>query len=113
MSQRLISHSPDLKRLRDEGFPLSIRSGYLLVEDVPYVNAAREVKRGTLVTKLTLAMGNLTSKPESHQAYFIGEHPCDQSGRKLEQIAHGERHDLAIDVIVDHSFSTKPKGKGA
>ena len=54
MSQRPISRSADLKKLRDEGYDLEIRSGCLLVKDVPYVNSKREVKRGTLVMKLVL-----------------------------------------------------------
>src|SRR5690242_19173715 len=36
VSQQLISLSPDLKRLRDEGYNLEIRGGHLLVKDVPY-----------------------------------------------------------------------------
>jgi len=55
MSQKPIGHSRDLKRLRDEGYDLEIRSGYLLVKDVPYVNFSKQVKRGTLVSKLMLA----------------------------------------------------------
>ncbi len=39
MSRQLISRSPDLQRLEDEGYDLEIRSGYLLVKDVPYVNS--------------------------------------------------------------------------
>ena len=35
MSQLLISRSPDLARLREEGYDIEIRSGYLLVKDVP------------------------------------------------------------------------------
>ena len=54
MSQQLISRSADLKRLREEGYDLEIRTGYLLVKDVPYVNSRKEVKRGILVSKLTL-----------------------------------------------------------
>ena len=45
MSRQLISHSADLKRLREEGYDLEIRNGYLLVKDVPYVNSRKEVKR--------------------------------------------------------------------
>ena len=35
MSQQPISLSPDLQRLRDEGLDLEIKSGYLLVKNVP------------------------------------------------------------------------------
>ena len=47
--------SPDLQRLQNEGYELEIRSGFLLVKSVPYVNTRKEVKRGTLVAKLVLA----------------------------------------------------------
>lgn len=112
MSQRLISRSPDLKRLRDEGYNLEVRSGYLLVTGVPYVNAGREVKRGILVSELTLALGDVTTTPGSHQAYFIGEHPCKQDGTPIAGIQHSGRQQLAKDVTVDHGFSAKPKNGG-
>ena len=60
MSQRPISLSPDLQKLRNEGYDLEIRSAFLLVKDVPYVNSSRQVKRGTLVCALTLA-GDVTA----------------------------------------------------
>ena len=85
MSQRLISRSPDLKRLRDEGYDLEIRSGHLLVKDVPYVNSRREIKRGILVSTLTMA-GDVTTRPDNHVAYFMGEHPCREDGKEIEQI---------------------------
>src|SRR5690348_7350995 len=75
VSQQLISRSPDLKRLRDEGYNLEIRAGHLLVKDVPYVNFKKEVQRGTLVSKLVLA-GDMTTRPDDHVAHFMGDHPC-------------------------------------
>ncbi len=55
MSHKLINHSPDLKKLRDDGYGVETRGAYLLVHDVPYVSASKEVKRGTLVSSLTLS----------------------------------------------------------
>jgi len=55
MSQQPINRSLDLKRLRDEGYDLEVRSGCLLVKDIPYVNSRGEVRRGVLVIKLVLA----------------------------------------------------------
>jgi hypothetical protein len=109
MSQRPISLSPDLTRLRNEGFDLEIRAGYLLVKDVPYLNAAREVKRGILVSKLTLA-GDVTARPDDHVAYFAGDHPCLSDGTEIVKIKHGSSpQTLAEGVVVQHSFSAKPK----
>ena len=72
MSRKPISHSPDLRRLRDEGYDIDVRSAYLIMRDVPYVNARREVKRGILVSTLRLA-GDVTQQPDTHVAYFAGE----------------------------------------
>src|SRR5271165_5779436 len=109
MSQRPINHSADLKRLRDEGYDLEIRSGYLLVKDVPYVNSRKEVQRGILVMKLVLA-GDETARPDDHVAYFSGDHPCNEDGTEIAQIKHQSRaHSLADNVPVQHSFSAKPK----
>src|SRR5207302_2745123 len=109
MSQRPISRSPDLKKLRDEGYDLEIRSGYLLVKDVPYVNSTKEIKRGTLVSKLILA-GDATARPDDHVAYFAGDYPCREDGKEIEQIKNqSAKRALAEGVVIDHSFSAKPK----
>lgn len=109
MSQLLISRSPDLKRLRDEGYSLEIQAGFLLVKDVPYVNSKKEIQRGVLVTRLILA-GDVTTRPDDHVAHFIGAHPCHKDGREIEQIKNqSARRELVSGVVIDHTFSAKPK----
>ncbi len=109
MSRQLINRSPDLKRLRDEGYELEIRSGHLLVHHVPYVNARREIAYGTLVTPLGDLAGDRTARPQDHVIHFIGEHPCDREGNIIGAIQHSSgRRKLAEDIEVDHSFSNKP-----
>src|SRR3984957_17689360 len=109
MSHLLISRSPDLQKLQNEGYELEVKSGFLLVKGVPHVNSRKEVKRGTLVTKLVLA-GDKTTRPDDHVAYFAGEHPCNADGPEIAQIKHtsGERS-LAEGVVIQHSFSAMPK----
>jgi hypothetical protein len=112
MSRKPLSLSPDLKRLRDEGYHLDVRNGYLLVKDVPYVNSQREVKRGILVIKLVLA-GDIADKPDNHVAYFEGDHPCHADGTEISKIKHGSQvQTLAEGVVVRHSFSAKPQPEG-
>ena len=111
MSQPLISRSPDLKKLQDEGYDVEIRSGYLLIKDVPYVNANKEVTVGTLVSTLTLA-GDITTTPDTHVAMFAGAYPCDKDGTELEKIRHGGGQQLAENLTIQHSFSSKPVGGG-
>jgi hypothetical protein len=109
MSQRPISRSADLKKLRDEGYDLEIRSGYLLVKGVPYVNASKEIKRGTVAMVLMLA-DDETVRPDNHVAYFAGAYPCDEAGAEIAKIRHQDMNQpLAKDVVVQYSFSAKPK----
>jgi len=109
MSQRPINRSADLKKLRDEGYDLEVRSGCLLVKDVPYVNSGKVVGRGILVIKLVLA-DDQTGRPDTHVAYFAGDHPCNEDGSEIAKIIHGSNaHSLAEGVPVNHSFSAKPK----
>jgi hypothetical protein len=108
MSQELISRNPDLRKLRDEGYELEIRATYLLLRNVPYVNARREIKRGTLVSALELA-GDKTVRPSDHVALFAGEHPCNKDGSEILQIKHSTVNQvLAQDLVVSHLFSNKP-----
>ena len=110
MSESLISRSPDLRRLRDDGYEIEVSSGHLLMKSVPYVSAGRGIKRGILVSELTLA-GDVTTQPGSHIAMFIGEMPCDPEGRRLSQIHHSSgQTDLGSGLVVDHQFSSKPPG---
>ena len=109
MSLQLINHNPDLKRLRDEGYTVRVEGGYLLVEDIPHLNARGEVKVGMLVSALDLN-GNQTTKPSSHVVFFAGDYPHDKNGRQLAKIKHqSQRKTFGSNIVVQHSFSSKPK----
>lgn len=109
MSLLPLSRSPDLKRLRDEGYDVEVRANYLVINCVPYVNAKKEVKLGRLVSELTLA-GDITARPSNHVALFAGEHPCHKDGSVIAQIKHASAQKvLSPDLVVDHSFSNKPQ----
>ena len=109
MSRSLINRNPDLKALADDGYEIDIVSGHLVIYNIPYVNSDRQVKRGTLVSVLDLA-GDVTTHPKSHVALFAGECPCDREGHELARIMHGnERKVISDDLVVDHSFSSKPR----
>lgn len=111
MSHKLISHSPDLKKLRDEGYEVAVKKAHLLVSGVPYVNSKREIASGVLVTSLDLAGDERTAKPQDHVIHFVGEHPCDKEGNVLRGIQNSSgRRVLAEGVEIDHSFSSKPPG---
>lgn len=112
MSQRPISLSADLQRLRDEGYDIVIQAGFLLLRDVPYVTTDRKVARGTLVSTLTLA-GDVTCPPDTHVARFAGETPCDSTGAPLTKIINNSNREvLAEGLVVNHLFSSKPGSGG-
>jgi len=88
MSARLIALSPDLSRLREEGFEVDVRGGHVVVANVPYVTAERTVARGTLVIPLTTA-GERTGPPLDHTAWWMGPMPSHQTGAPLARIDAG------------------------
>lgn len=108
MLEQLIDHSPDLKKLRDEGYNLAIFSNYLILKDIPYVNSNREVKLGILVSELSSA-GEKTTTPKDHVVEFAGDIPCDCNGIPLSKIIHSSNHIFITDKIeTQYKFSSKP-----
>lgn len=108
MSRSLISLSLDLRRLRNEGYSLEICGGYLLVRDVPYVDEARKVQFGVLISPLTLT-GDRTARPADHVVHFAGSAPCDRNGAPLNQIINQTVDQvLAEGLLSNHVFSSKP-----
>lgn len=96
-------------RLRNEGMTLEVADGYLLVHDIPYVNASRETRRGTLVFRLDLT-ADVAVTPSDHTAHFIGDAPCDATGARLEKIINQSTVlQLTPRIKVDHYFSAKPR----
>ena len=110
MSPGPFNHSPDLKRLREEGYFVQIKGGLLVLREVPYVNKRREVLRGTLISSLNMA-GDQTRVPDTHVIHFNGDYPCDVDGNTIQAIAHQSRNkNLGHGLTTQHSFSSKPDG---
>jgi hypothetical protein len=110
MSPAPFSRNADLKRLRDEGYFVQIRGGFLVMREVPYVNAQREVRTGTLISSLTMA-GDETRTPDTHVIHFDGDFPCRADGTPIQQISHQSGDfNLGHGLKAKHSFSSKPEG---
>lgn len=111
MSQQLINHSPDLKRLRDEGYEVEIRGGHLLVHHIPYVDQNKQIQYGSLVSTLTLTGAGQAGAPDTHVISFIGENPCEIEGTVISAIQHSNvATPLNDQITVNRSFSNKPPG---
>jgi hypothetical protein len=110
MSRRPIARSPDLKKLRDEGYDIEIVSGYLVVHDVPYLNAKKEIKRGVLAAALQHS-NNIAQPPENHVALFAGDCPCHLDGTEMARIGCSATQVKIGNITANYSFSAKPKPK--
>lgn len=108
MSAKLISRSPDLQKLQDEGYEVEVRSGYLLLHSVPYVNSRREIATGILVTNLKLN-NEQTQRPDDHQVWFVGENPCHLDGSIILALGQNvSTQTLCEGLVANHQFSCKP-----
>lgn len=108
MSRRPIDRSPDLKKLRDEGYDIEAVDGYLLMHDVPYVNEKREVKRGVLITSLHLN-NDVAQKPDDHQVKFAGDCPCNENGQIMQGLGPTPSPMKISGHEAKWNFSCKPK----
>lgn len=108
-SREIIEASPDLKRLFEEGFELSIKHVHLLVSSVPYIRSDRTVARGTLVFPLELQSDVTAKKPSDHTALFAGEYPCYADGSQITgMVADTEVRRLGEGLVTKIRFSSKP-----
>jgi hypothetical protein len=108
MSRRPIDRSPELKKLRDEGFDIEVADGYLLMHDVPYVNEKREVKRGILMAALNLT-NDIAQPPSDHQAKWAGDCPCNEDGSIMQGLGPTPSPMVIATHQVKWNFSCKPK----
>lgn len=112
MSRKLFSLNSDLRQLREEGYFVQILGGLLVMREVPYVDAQKRMRTGTLVCPLDLA-GDMTCKPSTHVMHWDGDFPCRADGTPLQEIAHQSQFvNLGHGVSAQHSFSSKPRLDG-
>jgi molybdopterin/thiamine biosynthesis adenylyltransferase len=116
MSKPLVSRSPDLSRLQDEGYDIAVEGNNLLV-GVPYVDANRMVRWGQIVSELTVVMdaegGERTGPIGTHVVNFVGatpeDLPCDSQGQPLHALFYTVGSSaLGGGLIASCGFSHKP-----
>jgi hypothetical protein len=111
MSTPPIAHSPDLARLREEGYEMTVRDGHVVVANIPYVNAERELQRGRMAIALTTS-GDRTGPPPDHTVWWDGSMPCHRDGTAIARIDAGGGQQLAPGLTAQHRFSSKPTPAG-
>jgi hypothetical protein len=107
MSSELVSRSEDLSRLVADGYDLEIRDGNLLIHNVPYVTADRDVDRGILISELS-HNGQAAITPGSHEVWFAGRStPRDHLGQELIIINQRNQRDFGGGITAVCSLSGK------
>lgn len=115
MFQKLVSHNEDIRRLVEKGYAVSFDSNYLIIRDIPYLDGQRQLQTGAIVTKLVF-INNERVTQDDHQIFFAGSVPYNLDGMPIPNLAGGTTQ-LALsaassDVVVQRSFSNKPKDTG-
>jgi hypothetical protein len=109
----LANHNADLKQLLEKGYALKFDGSYLVVRDVPYLDANTALKTGAIVTKVVF-VDQRRIQQEDHQIFFCGSHPHNIDGSQVPNLAGGPTT-LALNdpsLVVERSFSNKPQPNG-
>ena len=108
---QLASHNPDIQKLIDRGYALRFDSNYLVVRDIPYLDAEGNLCWGAIVTVLKDIDGKRV-EPVDHQVFFAGGVPYGLDDNPIPSLGGGAANvTLAkTDVVVQRSFSNKPPG---
>jgi len=113
--QRLVNHNDDIKRLVEKGYAIGFDSNYLVIRDIPYLDQQLQLKIGAFVAKLVFIDQNKVIQ-DDHQVYFAGSVPYNLDGRPIPNLGGGPINlplsENSKDVIVERSFSNKPRITG-
>jgi Domain of unknown function (DUF6791)/ThiF family len=113
--QKLVNHNDDIRRLVEKGYAVAFDSNYMVIRDIPYLDANLELHMGAIVTKLVL-VDQERVKLDNHQIFFAGSIPHNLDGRPVPNLGNRDAKlalsDACRDVAVQRSFSNKPKPDG-
>lgn len=109
-----VNRNPDLENLVEKGYAVAFDSGYLVVRDIPHLDAAGTLKTGAIVATLVYRDNNEVAYQDDHQIYFAGGAPHQLDGTPVSQLADRPATvPLSVacnDVVVERRFSNKRKG---
>ena len=115
MFQKLVSHNDDIRRLVERGFAVGFDGPHMIVRDIPYLDATSALQWGAFVAKLVF-VDDARVAQDDHQVYFAGGVPHNIDGAPVQNLAGGT-HQLVLsdsckDIVVQRSFSNKPRSSG-
>ena len=116
MLLKLASHNSDLRRLLEKGYALAVDSNHLVVRDIPYLDSEGEVQWGAIVAKLDFIDQQRVTQTD-HQVCFAGSVPHGLDAQPIPNLGGGSASislsEACSDVVVQRSFSNKPRSTGS
>ncbi len=115
MFQKLVNHNDDLCRLVKKGYAVAFDSNHLVVRDIPYLDSESQLQVGAIVAKLEFIDQERVAQTD-HQVFFAGSVPYGLDQKPISNLGGGSTQ-LTLsaankDVVVERSFSNKPKSTG-
>jgi hypothetical protein len=116
MLQTLVSHNDDIRRLVEKGYAVAFdNTNHLVVRDIPHLDSEGKLKIGAFVTKLEFIDQQRVTQ-QDHQVFFAGCIPYGLDGQPVPNLAGGTctvaLSKASEDVVVQRSFSNKPRKTG-
>lgn len=115
MLKILANHNPDLEVLLKKGYALALDTNYLIVRDVPYLDAAGELMWGAFAALIDFE-DKVTIRPKDHQVLWSAPRPYGLDGQPIRGLGGGPAQlnlsDHCSDVVIQQSFSHKLKENG-
>ncbi len=115
MFHQLVNHNDDLRRLVERGYAVSFDSNHLVVRDIPYLDSEGELQGGAIVAKLEFIDQKRVTQTD-HQVFFAGSVPYGLDRKPIPNLGGGPASitlsEACSDIVVQRSFSSKPRNTG-
>ena len=115
MFRELVSHNGDLWQLVEKGYAIAFDSNHLVVRDIPYLDGQGELQMGAIVANLEFIDQERVTQTD-HQIFFAGSVPYGLNREPIPNLGGGSTSvilsEACSDVVVERSFSNKPKATG-
>ena len=115
MFQKLVNRNDDLRRLVERGYAVAFDGAHLIVRDIPYLDDKGALQWAAFVALLVF-VDDVQVTQSDHQIFFSGGVPHNLDGTPVANLGGGphslQLSEAAADVVVQRSFSNKPKASG-
>lgn len=112
MFQKLVNHNDDIRRLVKRGFAVAFDSKHMVIRDIPYLDAMKQLQIGAIITKLEFVDQDRVTQ-QNHQVFFAGGPPHNIDGTPIRNLGDSPANltlsDACNDVVVQRAFSNKPR----